>query len=40
MRVIILSCVMAVVIAYGSFYLLDGMVVDTATSLSSSSVRL
>ncbi len=40
MRVIILSSLVAVCIAIVSYYVLDGMSVDTASALSGSSVRL
>tara|TARA_B100000131_G_C18088673_1_gene601256 strand:- start:1242 stop:1364 length:123 start_codon:yes stop_codon:yes gene_type:complete len=40
MREIILSSVVAVVIAFAAYYLLDGMAVDTASALSGSAVRL
>jgi len=40
MRVMFLSSLIAIVIAVVSFYVLDGISIDTASSLASSSVRL
>ncbi len=40
MRVIILSSIVAIGIAIVSYYVLDGMSVDTAAAFSGSSVRL
>jgi uncharacterized membrane protein len=40
MRVMFLSSLTAIVIAVVSFYVLDGISIDTASSLASSSVRL
>ena len=40
MRVIILSSIVAIGIAIVSYYVLNGIAVDTATALSGSSVRL
>jgi hypothetical protein len=40
MRMILLSSLAAICIAIVSFYILDGISIDTASSLASSSVRL